>query len=321
MFVRPGVVALCLASACAAPPRRVDWSTDLDAARQAAAPDQLILVEFVAGQQSVLAALSDQERARLATSRPVRLEVSGRLSLFRESFEIAPQPALAITDAQGHWLAVLTGPVRGSALVAILERAQILAPLIRRLHDELAALPLRGPRATQRQINYDLAEAYLASGNPFESYRRFSLVTLMAADAPRNELVLRAFERLARLEVDRGNPSEAREWLAQLRERDANRFAPEVELTEAVIARAEARPREAMTMLSKLQGGTHPEPDRVLLEFGHLQHDTGKDAAARRAFQALLDRHPDSPWLRAAQTALHHLDAPHEHGQRPHRHE
>ena len=156
-----------------------------------------------------------------------------------------------------------------------------------------------------------LADAYLASGNRVAARRYYTLVTLLRSpggDHKRGDPVVRACERLARIEIERGNHREAREWLAHLKDdsRDAA-TSGRVLLTEAMIALAERRVQEAYAILERLCADPdHDEPDLVLYEYSRACRESGRPAAARRALNAVLTKYPESQVSHRARAVLDH---------------
>ena len=108
------------------------------------------------------------------------------------------------------------------------------------------------------RARWELAEAYLRSGNPFAAYEAYTMVTF-GRDP---DLAARACQRLARLEVDRGNALEAREWLSHLQDDGPVDASGRVDtagcqdaqvcLTEALISLREAREAQAMAALAQV---------------------------------------------------------------------
>ena len=246
--------------------------------------------------------------------RAVRLDAATHERLHREIFDAGAGVATCVMTGDGVCLAARRGVLTAVEFVALVCRAEFAEPIVTKLVEDLSRLPLRGRRDAQRRATFLLAEAYLAAGNPFAAYRYFTLVTLLAPPGTGDQSeVLRACERLARIEIERGNHRESREWLDDLRERDRERTAhrDEIRLTEAILARAERRVADAHAILTQLKADpSHCEFDRVLLEYGRACHESGRDGEARRAFQDVADADPRSPWRPAALRELQHFGDP-----------
>jgi tetratricopeptide (TPR) repeat protein len=308
---------------CAVAPGKMEWTNDLAVAKARASVDRLVIVHFTLPDGSPAATraaamereldASAEVRASVAGHETVRLVATQHPKAFRAIFDTAPRLAACVMDRDGLVVAARLGHAPCSDFVRFVRQAEEAYSLVATLSVDLKKLPMRGQRASQRRSAFLLAEAYLVSGNPFAAYKHFTLVTLLdSGDKSSRDEVIRACERLARIEVDRGNHREAREWLGHLEEENPGGAAhrSEVQLTEAMIAMAERRVQDAHAILSRLRADeSNEEVDRVWFEYGRACHESGRDEDAKRAFTTVVSRFPDSRWRDAAAAELSHTGA------------
>jgi tetratricopeptide (TPR) repeat protein len=318
-----GWLAVTVLLGCASTPPATRWGHDLAAAKAQAGADRLVVVRFTSpnrprrGAMEVTNDASSPVRATLAAHESVRLGAAEHAKMFRAIFDTKPRTATCVMDGGGLVIAARLGQVSPLELASLVRQAEDAYPLVVSLVDEWARLDGRASSAARRSKAFLLGEAFLLGGNPYAAYEYLTLVTLLAPKAAHetahetargSEEVIRACERLARIEIDRGHHREAREWLGQLHEEDGTgAHGPEVRLTEAMIAMAEQRAPVAYEILSALRTEeTHQEADRVWFEFGRACQETGRDQDAEQAFHAVVDRFPESRWRAAAAVKLSH---------------
>lgn len=250
-------------------------------------PGQLFVVRFEAAENSGAPVVSLVEvfedpglDVDLHDATLVVLSARNHASRYRKIFHSPPGPAVWVQTAQGVVLAAAPAPLSVLQVRGLLRDARAGRPAV-----ETATARVAGARTggtARSAARFELAEAYLRSGNPFGAYDCYTLVTF----GRDRELVRRACKRLARLEVDRGNAREAREWLSHLRDpgvvdavvRRSGSEDADLRLTEALIAIREARPGQAATALREV---VNCSPDsaagrRASTELEALEATTGR---------------------------------------------
>lgn len=295
-------------------PTAIEWSDSVDAALACAKDSgSLVVVHFSRGDRPVDGAMRETTFADpgvIGASRRfehVRVDAESRPELFERLTGERGALATCVLDGSGATVAVQRGYAGPREYVAFLGRVEREVGAWRAARATVAA----DPRDASAQRA--LGEVCAHLGREREAEECFARALELARESDSSlPVAVRSLEGLARLEVERGRSSDARRHLAELRRVDPRRELERRDhtlLTEVLVLFVERKITAAAALLEECRASCS-EPDRALLAFGEVSHESGAEDAALVALRTLVQDHPDSPWRRRAEECIAHIENP-----------
>ncbi len=299
----------------------IDWRSDYEAAmKEAARRRSLALVHFADGERPLSRAMDTAtfvradviEAARAFVA--VRVDPERRPDLFETIVGGRGALATAVVDPSGDVVSVAIGYSDPDSFAAFLQVA-------RAGHARLVAARTAARRRSRDPTALQtLAETYERLGSGRRAEKTFGAVVALLASGPRaTPASLRAaavaHERLARAQVTRGRPQEARAHLAAytaLDPDDRTGRATRARFTLALALFIERRLAESLKVLEPLVAGDPAGEDapHQLYVLGTLQHEMRDDTGGMATLERLRLEHALSRWAAAAQEQIAHIKNP-----------
>ena len=290
------------------------------------APDGLVLVQFAAPDRPLAQRMAQETfadpdvRAALQSGvTPLVVDSTQQPELFTRLLGAPGALATCVLDAQGQLVAARAGYLDADHLLALVRLAQARAGLLRTVRARVA----RDPR--DLRARYEYAEALTELQTQRHAELAFQgLVDLepdldLARDTEACQVLARAHERLARLQVRAGLTAAARVHLERFRAldpMDRNQRLDRILISEAMVLSRERRSREALQVLADC-GQRFPdssEADLRLLTEAVAWHECDDRPAALARLDTFFASHGDSSYGdEATLTREHVLAPPHQH--------